>query len=650
MKNLYLFLIPGFVVVATSISSINKSIANLPPLISRQVLFGNSQKSNPQISPDGKYITYIAPDKSDVPQIWIRGLGKKDDRMITADKKRGIQDYTWTYNSNQLIYQQDSDGDENFHLYLLNIDSKIIKDLTPFKEVQAQLIGVNPKFPNEVLAGINLKDPRKHDTYRINLATGQSKLDTENSLNTVAVVPDRQFQIRAATAATPDGGSELLVRSATDKPWKRIRKWGLQDDGNAIDFSPNGEILYLKSSSNANTTGLIAFNLKTNTETVIARDNKYDLGDRLLIHPTTRKIEAVSFYKDKLEWKTLDKEISKDIAIISSTRRGEYSVIDRDLANRNWLVEYKTDDGPTYYYVYHRPSQKIQVLFSDKPELEKVKLAQTRPISYRSRDGLTIHGYLTTPIGIPAKSLPTVLFVHSGPWERDVWGYDSWVQWLANRGYAVLQVNFRGSTGYGKKFLNAGNREWGGKMHDDVVDGTNWAIKNGIANPKKIGIMGGSYGGYASLVGLTFTPDTFAAGISIVGPSNLITMLGSIPPYWEAGKAMFYQRVGNPKTEESFLKSRSPLFFVDRIKAPLLVAQGANDPRVDQSESDRIVEELRKRNKPVEYLLFPDEGHGFVRPENNLQLAAKSETFLGRYLGGRVEPTGNIAGSSGIDK
>lgn len=637
------------VTLALTTSSI-KSVANLPLLIPRQVLFGNPQKTNPQISPNGKYITYIAPDKRDVPQIWICTLGKKDDRMITADEKRGIQDYTWTYNNNQLIYQQDSNGDENFHLYLLNINSKNKKDLTPFKEVQAQLIGVNPKFPDEVLVGINLKDPRKHDTYRINLVTGQSKLDTESSLNTVAVIPDRQFQIRAATATTPDGGSELLVRSATDKPWKRIHKWGLQDDGSAIDFSPDGETLYIKSSSGADTTGLIAFNLKTNTETVIARDNKYDIGDRLLIHPTSRKVEAVSFYKDKLEWKTLDKTISKDIAIISTVRRGEYSVINRDLANENWLIEYKTDNGPTYYYIYNRHSQKVQFLFNDNPELEKVKLAQTKPILYRSRDGLTIHGYLTTPVGIPAKNLPTILFVHSGPWERDVWGYDSWVQWLANRGYAVLQVNFRGSTGYGKKFLNAGNHEWGGKMHDDVIDGTNWAIKNGIANPQKIGIMGGSYGGYASLVGLTFTPDTFAAGVSIVGPSNLITLLNAIPPYWEAGKAMFYQRVGNPNTEQSFLKSRSPLFFVDRIKAPLLVAQGANDPRVPQSESDRIVAELRKRNKPVEYLLFPDEGHGFVRPENNLQLAAEAEDFLGRYLGGRVEPVGKVSGSSGINK
>ena len=649
MQKIYQSLIAVAAVTTTLTISSIESLASLPPLIPRQVLFGSAQKSNPQISPNGKYIAYIAPDKSNVSQIWVRTLGEKDDRQITADKKRGIQDYTWTYNNNQLIYQQDSDGDENFHLYLLNIDLKNVKDLTPFKEIQAQLIGVNPKFPNEVLAGINLKDPRKHDTYRINLATGQSKLDTENSLNTVAVVPDRQLQIRAATATTPDGGSELLVREAANKPWRKVLKWGLQDDGTAVDFSPNGETLYIKTSSGANTVGLIAFNLKTNKETVIARDNNYDLGDRLLIHPTTRKVEAVSFYKDKLEWKTLDKEISKDIATISTIRRGEYSVIDRDLANRNWLVEYKTD-GPTYYYIYHRPSQKAQLLFSDKPELEKVKLAQTKPISYKSRDGLTIHGYLTTPVGIPAKNLPTVMFVHSGPWERDTWGYDSWVQWLANRGYAVLQVNFRGSTGYGKEFLNAGNREWGRKMHNDVIDGTTWAIKTGVADPQKIGIMGGSYGGYASLVGLTFTPDTFAAGISIVGPSNLVTMLKSIPPYWEAGKAMFYQRIGNPDTEESFLKSRSPLFFVDRIKAPLLVAQGANDPRVPQSESDQIVAELRKSNKPVEYLLFPDEGHGFVRPENNLQLAAKAEIFLGRYLGGRVEPTGNIPGSSGIDK
>ena len=639
------------VAVATTITiSEIKSLANLPPLIPRQVLFGNPQKTSPQLSPDGKYLAYIAPDKNNITQIWVRTLGENDDRQITTDKLRGIQDYTWTYSKNKLIYKQDSNGDENWHLYLVDVNSKAPRDLTPFKEIQAQLVAVNPKFPNEVLVGINLKDPRKHDTYRINLIDGKSKLDTENSLNTVAVIPDRQFQIRAATATTSDGGSELLVRSSTTSPWKRMRKWGLQDDGAAINFSPDGKTLYIRSSSNFNTTGLSALNLATGKETVLARDSQYDLGDELFIHPTTRKIEAVSFYKQKLEWKILDEKVSQDFNAIAKVRRGEYRIVDRDLANKTWLIEYKTDDGPTYYYTYDRISKQSQLLFNNRPGIENLELAQTTPISYKSRDGLTIHGYITVPEGIPAKNLPTILFVHGGPWSRDYWGYDSWVQWMANRGYAVLQVNFRGSIGYGKKFLNAGDREWGGKMHNDLIDGVNWAVKEGIANPQKIGIMGGSYGGYATLAGLTFTPDVFAAGVSIVGPSNLITLLNSLPPYWESLKAMFRHRVGDLATEEDFLKSRSPLYYVNQIKAPLLIAQGANDPRVKQAESEQIVNALRRNKKLVEYVVYTDEGHGLVRQENSLHFTGKTEEFLGKHLGGRVEPASPIAGHSGISK
>lgn len=310
----------------------------------------------------------------------------------------------------------------------------------------------------------------------------------------------------------------------------------------------------------------------------------------------------------------------------------------------------------SYYYTYNRASKKSQFLFSNQPDLEKFSLAQKKPISYQSRDGLTIHGYLTTPVGIPAKNLPTVLLVHGRPRSRDTWGYNldspesTEVQWLANRGYAVLQVNFRGSAGYGKAFINAGNREWGGKMHDDLIDAVNWIVQQGIADSKKVAIMGGSYGGYATLVGLTFTPDVFAAGVDLYGPSNLITMMENIPPEWELLRARDAIEVGNLETQQEFLKSRSPLFFADQIEKPLLIAQGANDPRVKQAESDRIVAAMRKANKPVEYILYTDEGHGFIRPENLLHFYAKAEKFLSKYLGGRVEPMGNIPGNSAVVK
>ena len=649
MKKMYRSLVAVPLAVAAAVFIVVSPSFAIPPLIPRQILFDNPERTEPQISPNGKYLTYLAPDQKNVMQVWIRTVGKQDDKMLTADKKRGIRGYFWTYDGQQLIYQQDSDGDENWHFYAVNVNSKNVRDLTPFKGIQAEMIALDPNFPNEALVGMNLKDPRKHDAYTINLKSGKAELDTENPGNIVSSVADPQLKIRAAIATTPDGGSELLVREVTNKPWRTIRKWGPDDQGEAVSFSKDGKTLYVQGSHDANAVRLNALNLATGKETVLAQDPQYDVGG-MLIHPVKRQVQAVGFYKDKLEWQVLDKSIAADFAAIAKARRGEFSVIDRDLADQTWLVQYNTDDGPVYYYTYDRVRKKSQLLFSNRPKLEGLSLSPMKPISYQSRDGLTIHGYLTTPVGIPAKNLPTVLLVHGGPWARDTWGYDPMVQWLANRGYAVLQVNFRGSTGYGKKFLNAANREWAGKMHNDLIDGVNWVVQRGIANPKKIAIMGGSYGGYATLVGLTFTPDVFAAGVSIVGPSNLLTLLNSIPPYWEPMRAMFSHRVGDTEKEANFLKSRSPLFFADRIKAPLLIGQGANDPRVKQAESEQIVAAMRKANKPVEYILYTDEGHGFARPENRLHFYAKAEEFLGKYLGGRVEPMGNIQGNSGVVK
>ncbi|MDY6940608.1 MAG: S9 family peptidase, partial [Cyanobacteriota bacterium] len=345
----------------------------------------------------------------------------------------------------------------------------------------------------------------------------------------------------------------------------------------------------------------------------------------------------------------LDESLTADFAVLAKVRRGEMRLVSRDLEETTWLVSYLTDDGPTYYYTYDRSSKTATLLFSDRPELEDLPLVPMQPISYPARDGLTLHGYLTLPMGgeVP---LASVLLVHGGPWARDTWGYRPIVQWLANRGYAVLQVNFRGSTGYGKAFLNAGNREWAGKMHDDLLDGVDWLVDKGIADRTKIAIMGGSYGGYATLVGLTFTPDVFVCGVDIVGPSNLITLMESIPPYWEPLRALFARRMGDFTTEEEFLKSRSPLFFADKITKPLLIGQGANDPRVKQAESEQIVEAMRQADKPVEYVLYADEGHGFARPANRLHFYAIAEEFLAKYLEGQFQPieSDEIEGHSGV--
>ncbi|TVQ45189.1 MAG: S9 family peptidase [Gloeocapsa sp. DLM2.Bin57] len=617
-----------------------------PVLIKREILFGNPQRTSPRLSRDGKYLTYIAPDSDNVLQVWLQILGQETAEQLTQDKKRGIRFYFWTYQPEQLIYLQDADGDENFHLYAVNVISKQVRDLTPFQGVKAQIIDLDPEFPDEILVGLNLEQPETFDAYRVNLKNGAVELDSKNPGNIVSWTSDGEFKIRAAIAATSDGGSDLLYRETRETEWEILRHWGPEDQGGIVSFSQDNQSLYLEASHDANTQRLIALDLKTKAETIIASDEQYDVSS-VMMPPRERRIQAVSFYKDKEEWQIFDESIAADFAILGKVGQGEFDIISRDLVDENWLVAYVADDGPVYYYLYNRPSRQTTLLFSNQPQLEGLPLVSMQPISMTARDGLTIHGYLSLPKGQQAP-YPTVLYVHGGPWARDTWGYNPAVQWLANRGYAVLQVNFRGSTGYGKAFLNAANREWGAAMHNDLIDSVDWAIKQGISQPDKIAIMGGSYGGYATLVGLTFTPDVFACGVDIVGPSNLITLMQSIPPYWAPLMAMFQHRVGNLETEKEFLESRSPLFFVDRITKPLLIGQGANDPRVKQAESEQIVAAMRQANKPVEYVLYTDEGHGFARPENRLHFYAVAESFLAKYLGGRYEPMEEVTGHSGI--
>jgi dipeptidyl aminopeptidase/acylaminoacyl peptidase len=601
----------------------------------------------PRLSPNGKYLAYLAPDQRNVLQVWIRTVRGHDNRVLTADKKRGIGLYFWTYDGEHLVYLQDADGDENFHFYAVNIKSNAVRDLTPFAGVQARLMARDASFPDEILVTMNLKDPRKHDVYRINLKSGASELDTENPGSVTRWVADTELKVRAATAVTSDGGIDLMVRELPGGMWKIIRHWGPDEQGFPVGFSADGKTLHVITNHGANTMRFLAVDAQTGNEVMAVEDPQYDVNNWLL-HPAKRAIQAVSFYKDKLEWRVLDQSLAVDFASIAKIRGGEFSIIDRDLKDTTWLVSFTRDDGPDFYYSYDRRTRTAKLLFSNRPKLEGMALSKVRPISYTARDGFTIHGYLTVPVGIPAKRLATVLLVHGGPQERDVWGFNPVVQWLANRGYAVLQVNFRGSTGYGRKFLIAGDREWAGKMHDDLIDGVNWVVNEGVADPKRIAIMGSSYGGYAALVGLTFTPDVFAAGVDGFGPSNLVTLLNSIPPYWLPIKARLVRRVGDPEKDEQLLKSKSPLFFVDRIKSPLLIVQGANDPRVKRAESEQIVEAMRRANKPVEYIVYADEGHGLERPENLLHYYAQVEKFLARHLGGRFEPVGEIKGHSGM--
>jgi dipeptidyl aminopeptidase/acylaminoacyl peptidase len=618
------------------------------PLIPRDVLFGNPEKVSPQISPDGRYLTYVAPDAKNVLQVWLREMGKTQDVILTQDPKRGIRSYFWTYEPDKLIYAQDADGDENFHLYLVDVVSKKIQDITPFPKARAQVVAVEPKVPFQILVGINKNDPRKHDVYRIDLRDGKVDLDTENPGHIIGWTTDADLNVRAALAATPDGGHEIWLRGSAEDSWKTILVIGPDDQGGPVDFSEDGRTLYYVSSVDANAERLLSRDVATGEVKVIAEDPEYDVSGTF-VHPLTRQIQAVAFYREKLDWKILDSSLAADFEMLLSLRKGELHISRGDLKDRFWLASYVVDDGPVYYYVYDRNSKKSSFLFSQRKALEELSLAAMKPIHFESRDGMTIHGYLTLPAGEAPKSLPTVLLVHGGPWARDQWGFFPVVQWLANRGYAVLQVNYRGSTGYGKKFLNAGNREWAGKMHNDLIDASTWLSMQGIADPRRIAIMGGSYGGYATLVGLTFTPNFFACGIDIVGPSNIISLIQTIPPYWEPMRATFARRLGVVDKDEEFMKSRSPLYFVDRITKPLLIGQGANDPRVKQAESDQIVAAMRQDGKPVEYIVYSDEGHGFARPENRMHFYSRVEQFLAKYLGGRAEPLQEIAGNSGKD-
>ncbi len=626
----------GLVVMAIAFAAGEFAVrADLPPLIPRPVFFGNPDKAGPQISPDGKRLAYLAPDEG-VLNVWIRTIGQTDDKAVTKDRKRGIRRYFWAENNDQIVYMQDKGGDENWRIYAVELKSLSEKDLTPYEGVQARIESVDPKFPNEILVSINNRDAQVHDAYRVDLKSGKLTLEAQNDQRFVGWVTDHNFKIRGAAKSNPDGGQTLLVRDNPDSAWRDLVTFGPQDSlgSGPIAFTPDGKGLYLSSSVGSNSSQLREIDLDTGKEKVIASDDVNDVGEPV-IHPTKHTLQAVSFVKDRKSWKVLDPSVADDFAAIGRIRDGDFGIINRDNADKTWLVAFEVDDGPIYYYSYNRDTKKGELLFSNRKALESLVLAKMKPVSFKSRDGMDVHGYLTLPPGIPPKNLPMILNVHGGPWGRDAWGYDGEVQWQANRGYAVLQINFRGSTGYGKKFLNAANREWGAKMHDDLIDGVNWAVKEGYADPKRVAIFGGSYGGYATLAGLAFTPEVFACGVDIVGPSSLITLMQTIPPYWKPMESIFFDRVGHPEKDAEFLKSRSPLFHVDKITRPLLIAQGANDPRVKKAESLQMVEALRKAGKTVEYAEYADEGHGFARPENRLDFYGKAEKFLATHLGGR---------------
>jgi dipeptidyl aminopeptidase/acylaminoacyl peptidase len=616
----------------------------VPELIPREVLFGNPVKTRARLSPDGKLLAYLAP-VDNVLNVWIRTIGAEDDRPITKDETRGIRYYSWAQDSKHILYAQDAGGNENWRMYAVDLETNEIKDLTPFENVQVHFIETNRAFPNEVIFSMNKEDPKVHDMYHLDLTTNELYLIAKNPGNFIDWIIDPYFKVRGAITAKEDGGFDFLVREKEDADWRTLVTWDAEDGMTSASnfvspptiFSKDGEYVSFMDSRNANAGRFVKMDITTGDIEVLVEDPQYDVSRYVLFHPETYDIQAVAIQKARLEWVVLDKSLEDDFKAIATLERGDFYVLSRGVDDKTWLVVFDKDNGPVTYYIYHRATKQGTYLFNQKPYLDQYTLVPMEPISFTSRDGLIIHGYITYPAGKEKRNLPLVLDVHGGPWDRNTWEFDPQAQWFANRGYACLQVNFRGSLGYGKEFVNAGDKEFGGKAQDDLVDAANWAVEKGIADPERIAIWGGSYGGYAALVGATFTPDIFCCAVDMFGPSNLITFVEAIPPWFSTLLATVYKRMGNPETEEEFLKSRSPLFKVDQIKIPILIAQGANDPRVKQEESEQLVAAMKEKGIDYEYMLFPDEGHGFRKPENRLKFYTAAEKFLAKHLGGRYE-------------
>lgn len=607
------------------------------PIIPKETLFGNPVKVSPRISPDGTRLAFLAPVNG-VLNIWTGLIADDEFAPVTNDADRGIRWCTWTRDGRYILYLQDVGGDENWRLYGVDTQSGEHRDLTPYPDVRVGLMKASRKDPDTILIIMNKDNPELHDVYRLTLSSGELEKVAENPGNVIGWLADEELNVRVAVTMGAQGGQTLLLKKTEDSDWEELIEWGPEDAGssNVIGFSKDGQSLYLVDSRNANTGRFMVLDLETGEQTLLVGNDDYDVTD-FLLDQETQAPQMIGILKDRLEWTILDESIREDIQQLGNVHQGDFDIVSRDSADTLWIVQFNASDAPLHYYLYDRSTRQARLLFNVRPDLASYPLAPMEPFSFTTSDGLTVHGYLTFPTGGERTNLPMVLDVHGGPWVRDTWGFNPEAQWFANRGYICMQVNYRGSTGYGKRFLNAANKEWAGKMHDDLVEAVRWAVQEGYADPAKVAIYGGSYGGFAALVGATFTPDLFACAVDIVGPSNLLTFINTIPPYWRPQLEWMRNRVGDPATEEEFLKSRSPLFKVDNIRIPMLIAQGANDPRVKQSESEQIVAAMEAKGIPHEYLLFPDEGHGFAKPENRLRFYTAAEKFLAEHLGGRVE-------------
>jgi dipeptidyl aminopeptidase/acylaminoacyl peptidase len=613
----------------------------------------------PILSPDGTRILFIAPDQGTL-NVWVAPAGDlAAAKVVTHERTRPIRGASWAETGEHVLYVNDKGGDENFHVFVVDLRSGKEKDLTPFDGVRADIGETFDKRPKIVHAMMNRRDKKHMDPVLIDVESGAIEVLSENTQGYEGYVVDTDAKLRVAIKAQADGTKEVFALGKQKDEWKSLFKIPYEDSSTTglQGFDRSGKTLYLDDSRGRDTAALVAYDMATGKTKVLFEDSRSDVAafkaDKKQLRPV-----AVSTNRARQEWHVLDKSVEGDLAALQKVSDGDLFFTSASRDDQRWTVGFVKDDGPVVSYLWDRKAKKATYLYSTRPELDKVKLDKMHPVVIKARDGLELVSYLTLPRAADADQdgkpdagpIPMVLNVHGGPWGRDTWGFNATHQWLASRGYAVLSVNFRGSTGFGKRFLNAADREWAGKMHDDLVDAVQWAVEAKIADSHKVAIMGGSYGGYATLIGLTFTPDLFACGVDIVGPSNLVTLLSTVPPYWAPLLEQFHRRIGDDRTEEGrkFLFERSALSHVDAIKRPLLIGQGANDPRVKQAESDQIVKAMQAKGLPVTYVLYPDEGHGFARPENRLSFNALVEIFLAEHLGGSYEPIGADLGGSSI--
>ena len=622
-----ILIVGGFIYMV--INNSNSSIPKIP----LKDFFKNPEKASFQLSPDGSYISLMKPweEGNRMMNVYVKKINSNKEIRITSASERNIYGYFWL-NNNRIAYIQDKGGDENIHIYAVNIDGTNNIDLTPFENIQARIEDDLEDDPNYMLVSLNKRDPRIHDVYRLNIHDGALTLIAENPGNIMGWMTDNDGKLRIAT--TSDGvNTSLLYRSTEEEEFKPILTTNFKESVSPLYFTFDNKNLYVSSNRGRDKSAIYKFDLNTAKETdLIFEHNKVDVYG--LMRSEKRKIiTGVTYTTDKRQVKFFDKwreELQNNLekklpgveVAISDLSKDETKAI---------IISYSDKSRGTYYY-YNIKDDTLLKLADLSPWINDKHMSEMKPISYTSRDGLTIHGYLTIPVNSNGKNLPVIINPHGGPWARDYWGFDSETQFFANRGYAVLQMNFRGSVGYGREFWEISFKEWGKTMQDDITDGVNWLVEEGIANPNRIAIYGASYGGYATLAGLAFTPDLYACGVDYVGVSNIFTLLETLPPYWELGRQMMYEMIGNPETEKDLLKAASPLFHADKITAPLFIAQGANDPRVKKSESDQIVEALKKRGVDVPYMVKDNEGHGFSNEENKFEFYEKMEKFLSQHL------------------